>query len=100
MAKSGDIPPELENEVQPEFWDEPIFDTFWELFQRDKEFYQTIYYYQKVIGIVFDGEDLSTLLILWNTAQKFLSDKENKKRNKERNKSKSGSPKGRSKGRR
>lgn len=90
--QSGVMPKELEEEVKPEFWDEPIFDTFFEIYQRDKEFYQSIYYYQKVMGFEFDGEDITLLFLMWNTAQKYLSDKDNKKRQREQNKPKKKNP--------
>ena len=80
FEQKGIMPPELEEEVLPEFWDEPIFNQFFEMFQRDKEFYQTLYYYQKINEMVFDGEDLTILLVLWNKANKFLADKDVHKR--------------------
>lgn len=85
LEQSGVLVPELADEVKPEFHDEPLFNTFFEIFQKDQEFYQVIYYYQKVMGMEFDGEDLRILLVLWKTASKFISDKEQKKRNKAKN---------------
>jgi hypothetical protein len=76
--QSGVLPPELADEVRPEFWDEPIFNMFFEIFQRGQEFYQTIYYYQQVMDLELDGEDLTILLLLWNTASKYLSEKDKK----------------------
>jgi len=85
--QTGILPPELADEVEPEFWDEPIFNTFFEIFQRGQEFYQTIYYFQEVMGMAFDGEDLTVLLTLWNKANKYLTNKDAKKRNKQNGKS-------------
>lgn len=73
------MPRELEEEIHPEFWDEPIFNQFFEIYQKGQEFYQTIYYYQEVMGFEFNGEELSVLLILWNHANHILSEKEKKK---------------------
>jgi len=77
--QSGVLPPELADEVKPEFWDEPLFNMFFEMFQRGQEFYQSVYYYQQIMGFEFDGEDLTVLNILWNAANTYLSDKDKKK---------------------
>jgi hypothetical protein len=80
--QSGELPKELEGEVKPEFWDESIFSIFFDIFQKGEEFYRTLYYYQKIYHIELDGEDTSILFTLWNHANKYLSDRENKTREK------------------
>lgn len=77
--QTGKLPQELAEEVKPEFNDEPLYNIFFELFQRNQEFYQTIFYYQQIMGFEFDGEDLSLLLVMWNTATTYLSDKDKRK---------------------
>ena len=87
LEQTGVMPPELESEVEPEFWDEPIFNQFFEIFQRGQEFYQTVYYYQIVNELELDGEDLTILRYLWNTANEHLTEKDAKKRSKDNRKS-------------
>lgn len=86
--QTGTMPVELDEEVKPDFWDEPIFNMFFEIFQRDKEFYQTLYYYQKIYDLKLDGEDISILRTLWDHANKYLHDKDRKKQAKNNNASK------------
>lgn len=78
--QSGKIPKRLEQCIEPDLWDSPIFDIFLDVYQAGKEFYQTIYFYQKITTIEFDGEDLTLLNLLWKTADKFYHDK-NKQKN-------------------
>lgn len=86
------VPEELKNEIKPEFWDEPIFDVFFEIYQRGKEFYQTLYYYQKIMGFVFNGEETYILLTLWNHVNSYYDDRDKKKRSKNKQKPKSKNP--------
>jgi hypothetical protein len=76
------IPPELENEIQPEYYDEILFHIFFEIYKRGNNFFQTIHYYQAVMGIDFDGEDISLLLKMWNKADEYFYQKDLKKANK------------------
>lgn len=80
--QSGTLPQELQDEVLPEFWDEPIFDIFFEIYNREAEFFQTIYYYQQVMNLELAGDDLAVLFSLWKSAGNFLRKKDEKKRNK------------------
>lgn len=73
------VPPELENEVEPESSDEPIYNLFFEIYQRGQEFYQTLFYYQQIMNMDLDGEDITVLLVLWNTVNQYLMDKDKKK---------------------
>lgn len=79
---TGTLPTELEEEVKPDFENEPLFNLFFELYQRGQNFYQTLYYYQQIFNFEFDGEETSMLLILWNTAEHFLNEKDKKRQSK------------------
>lgn len=73
------MPKELEEEVLPNMYDYPIFDMFFEIYQRGKDFFQTIYYYQMVNEMELDGEDLSLLLKMWREAEAYYYKKDKKK---------------------
>lgn len=90
--ESGKTPAPLRDEIKLIPDDMPIFTMFFEMYQNGKEFYQTIFYYQQVIGVEFDGEDLTLLLSMWQCADKYVRDKENKKLTKSKG---AGKPKGR-----
>lgn len=78
-SKGKVVPEELENETVPEPWDETLFYLFFDMYQRGKEFYQTVYYYEQVMDADFDGEDIALLFAMWKEADKYYFEQDQKK---------------------
>ena len=53
---------------------------FFEMYQRGKEFYQTIFYYQQIMKLEFDGEDTHLLYRMWSKAEEYFNEKDRKER--------------------
>lgn len=75
--QTGHRPEELELKSPhgPLFY---LYQIFWDCWERDAPFWQTIYYYQTIMDMEFTGEELAVLRSLFATASSWLADKERK----------------------
>ena len=76
------IPPELANEIKPKPEDEFILDIFFDMYIPEQSPYLVMDAYCRMWELELSGEDITTLIMLWRTAESHRAKEQKEKMDK------------------